>query len=103
MHSMAECYAVLTRLPIIPKISPSIAHQIITENVAKIATLITLNESQYLSGLQHLANLGLSGGIIYDALILKCAEKAKADKLLTLNTKDFMRLCPGNKDYIIEP
>jgi predicted nucleic acid-binding protein len=36
--------------------------------------------------------LGLSGGIIYDALIAQVALKSEVEILLTLNAKDFLRL-----------
>ena len=101
-HSIAECYAVLTRIPVIPKISPTIAYQIIAENISKIATLISISESEYLSVLKELSELGLSGGIVYDAIILKSAQKAKVDKLLTLNPRDFIRLSLGNEKFILE-
>ncbi len=102
-HSLAECYAVLTKLPLSPKILPSMAHHIISENIAKLGKIISLVEEDYLSLMLHLSKLGLSGGIIYDAVIMKTAEKAKVKHLLTFNFRDFVRLCPENESYIITP
>lgn len=103
-HSLAECYAVLTRLPLSPKISPNIAHHIISENILKLGKIVSLTEQHYLSVIQRLSILGFSGGIIYDAIILKSAEVAKAKKLLTLNPKDFIRICSSDESkFIISP
>lgn len=102
-YSLAECYAVLTKLPLSPKILPSVAHNLISENISKLGKVVSLAEEDYLSIILRLSKLGLSGGIIYDAILLKTAEKAKAKHLLTLNVRDFVRLCPENESYIIKP
>ncbi len=100
-HTLAECYSVLTRLPLTPKISPSIAYHLVSENISKLGKVISLDGPQYLKLLHELSKLGLSGGIVYDAIILKCAQKAKANKLLTLKARDFIRLCPEDESYIL--
>lgn len=102
-HSLAECYAVLTKLPLSPKILPSVAQHLILENISKLGKSVSLAGDDYLSIILRLSKLGLSGGIIYDAILLKTAEKAKAKHLLTLNIRDFVRLCPENESYIITP
>lgn len=103
-HSLAECYAVLTKLPTIPRITPSLAIRLIEENIIKHAKLIYLTDKEYLSVIKQIAGLSLSGGIIYDALILKAAEKAKVDKLLTLNPRDFHRLMSDStSSFILTP
>lgn len=91
-HSLLECYAVLTKLPSIPKINPSMAMRLIETNIIKHAELIFLTSREYSLVIRHVSSQGLSGGIVYDALILKAAEKAKVNHLLTSNTKDFYRL-----------
>jgi predicted nucleic acid-binding protein len=50
-----------------------------------------------------MADLGLSGGIIYDALIAKAAQKSKVDHLLTYNVDDFKRIWPEGVKHIISP
>lgn len=102
-HSLVECYAVLTRLPVTPKIMPSMARMLVQENIEKHAEIIALNATDYMSLLKRVESLGLSGGVVYDAIILRAAEKAKASKLLTLNNRDFLRLCPEHEDWIISP
>ncbi len=102
-HTLAELYAVLTRLPLKPKIPPAAAWRMIRENVERHAAIIPLSVTDYKSVLQSQAELGLEGGNIYDALIAKAAEKSGADVLLTLNLKDFVSVWPKGKTKIREP
>jgi predicted nucleic acid-binding protein len=46
---------------------------------------------------------GLTGGIIYDALIVKVAQKSGVERLLTFNADDFIRLWTGGERYISIP
>jgi len=39
-----------------------------------------------------MSSSGLIGGIVYDAIIIECALNSKVDEILTLNSKDFLRL-----------
>lgn len=102
-HTLAELYAVLTTLPVSPRISPAMALRLIRENVESAATAITLTAADYSSVLRGLGELGLSGGIVYDALILKAAQKARADRLLTFNVSDFRRLTTDKQITIAAP
>jgi len=102
-HSLAELYAVLTRLPVSPKISPIIARRLIRESIEAAARIITLSSEEYLEVLTNMAELNLAGGIIYDALIAAAAKKSDCDMLLTLNKKDFLRVWPEKSNRILEP
>jgi predicted nucleic acid-binding protein len=42
----------------------------------------------------HGAALGLRSGAIYDALHVRCAERAGCDRILTYNTAHFARFTP---------
>ena len=55
--------------------------------------MISLNEEEYVSAIQTVSG-SIVGGGAYDALIARCALKAKADVLLTWNERDFVRLGP---------
>jgi predicted nucleic acid-binding protein len=102
-HSLAECYTTLTNLPINPRISPSYAKQVIEINIHNRAEVISLSPSDYINTITRLADLNLEGGIIYDGLILKAAEKSHASVLLTYNTNDFMRLLPAPELKVASP
>ncbi len=55
---------------------------------------MSLSASDYIVLIKRMANLGLSGGVMYDALITRAAEKSGADKVLTFNLDDFKRVWP---------
>lgn len=102
-HTLAELYAVLTTLPVSPRISPGLASRLIHENVIRVAKVVSLAASEYSKVITRAGELGLSGGIIYDALIARAAEKAGAEKILTLNLGDFERAWPAVQGRVIEP
>jgi len=102
-HTLAELYAVLTTLPLKPKISPSTAWRLIHDNVETAAKIISLSPSDYKETVRQMSELGLTGGIIYDALIVKAAKKSKVERLLTFNSDDFTRLWPDGESFIFVP
>ncbi len=102
-HTYAELYAVLTTLPIKPRISPSIAWRLINENITSIAQCISLTAVEYKSTIKRLSENGLIGGIVYDAIVTKVAQKAKVDQILTFNVEHFKKTCFEKSIEIIEP
>ncbi len=94
-HSLVELYAVLTTLPVRPRLSPAAAWRLIQENLLADFEIVTLSKADYQKALQTLAQGQLSGGVVYDALIAYAAEKAHVDHLVTLNPEDFRRAWPA--------
>jgi predicted nucleic acid-binding protein len=91
-HSLAEMYAVLTKLPPPMRHSPEQALLSIEENVVKHFKTASLTGSDYAVLLREAALGGIQGGTVYDAVLLKCAEKTKAEKIFTLNLKHFQNV-----------
>ena len=102
-HTLAETYAVLTTLPVKPRISPLVAQRLIDNNLQTIARIVPLTIADYWNTIQRMTAMGLSGGTIYDALIATVARRLSADKLLTLNTDDFRRVWPEGNQVISMP
>ncbi len=102
-HTLAELYAVLTTLPVSPRLTPEMAWRLIHENIENTGTVISLEASDYAKTILRLKEQGFSGGIVYDALIFSAALKSKAEALLTLNASDFARLKQREEIRIIEP
>jgi len=102
-HTIAELYGVLTTLPLRPRITPDTALRLILENVRKIAKIVPLSVSDYEATIERLAELGIPGGAVYDALIARAAEKSSAERLLTLNASDFERVWPEGKSRLSLP
>ena len=102
-HSLAELYAILTRLPVTPRIAPALALQLIQHNVLEICEVVALSVADYVTLLNHLAGLGIAGGVVYDALLLHAAWKADVDQVVTLNAHDFRRVYPALAGRIVSP
>ena len=102
-HTIAELYAVLSTLATKPRISPAAAWRLIHENIEAIGKIVSLTAAEYSSVIKKISERGLVGGIIYDALIAKVAEKSKVEQLLTLNSDHFKRVWPDGEKIIVSP
>lgn len=101
-HSLAEVYSVLTRLPLKPPISPESAATFISE-IRQRLTVLTLTGDDYFETIESAAKRGISGGRVYDALLLKCAEIADPETIYTWNVKHFQAIAPELADRIRTP
>lgn len=102
-HTLAELHAVLTTLPVQPRISPQTAERLRDTNLPADAEIVALSTDDYRHVLTRVAELGLAGGVVYDALIARVAETARVDRLITLNQRDFHRVWPEGGDRIGGP
>lgn len=88
-HALVETYAVLTRLPAPHRLAPADAWALVKANFVEHATVVTLNAPGHVALLRRLATRGIGGGRTYDEVIGACARQAKADSLLTFNSRHF--------------
>ena len=102
-HTLAELYAILTRLPVEPRIPPALALRLIESNVLETCEVVALSADDYAALLRHLASLSIAGGAVYDALLLHAAWKADVDQVVTLNARDFRHVYPALFDKIVSP
>ena len=102
-HSLAELYSVLTTLPVKPKISPGTARRLVRDNVESLAQVVSLTVSDYSRTIARVADAGLIGGIVYDALHARAASKAGIKRFLTFNPDDFRRAWPEGANVIKVP
>jgi predicted nucleic acid-binding protein len=102
VHTLAELYSTLTSLPLKPMIAPEQA-MLFLGDVRSRLSLIALDEAEYFATIERAAERRISGGRIYDALLLQCALKAKADVIYTWNLKHFQQLAPNIASMIKTP
>ena len=81
-HSLAEVYAILTRLPVSHRVAGEHALLFVEEICGRL-NLVDLTGRQYQAVITHSAHSGIAGGAVYDALILQCAEKVHAETVFT--------------------
>ena len=91
VHSLAELYATITRLPYKHRAT---AHQALTfvEAVQERFRLLALDSQEYLDSIRQASDRNVVGGTLYDAVIAACAVKARADTLYTWNVGHFLLL-----------
>jgi predicted nucleic acid-binding protein len=91
-HSLAEIFAVLTRLRAASHISPTIAWRLIDENILGDFKLVALTSAEYRKALRRFAAAGIEGGQTYDALVLAAAAKSNAERIYTFDVRHFQGL-----------
>jgi predicted nucleic acid-binding protein len=101
-HTIAEVFSTLTAMPPVLRLAPSDA-VLALETFLKRLTPVTLSSEEYMEALGRTANLGHSGGIVYDALHLACARKVRAERIYTWNLRHFRLVAPDLADRIMTP
>ena len=101
-HTRAEVYSNLTGMPPPNRFHPQLALKFIVRLRSKLEC-VALSPDEYLDAAQRIADLGLLGGLIYDALLLACARKVNAERIYTWNVRHFQLVAPDLKDRIIQP
>ena len=93
VHSLAELYSTFTRLP--GKQRKSV-HEVLlfVENVLERLSTIALTADEYVTTLKATADLGITGGAVYDAMLAQCALKSGAEVIYTWNTRHYAQCGP---------
>jgi predicted nucleic acid-binding protein len=100
-HTLAELYSVLTTLPHRPRLTPAHVQQLIRSNIIGFFSVVSLTATDYATVVDELAALGVTGGAIYDALLMKAAANAGVEQVVTLNPKHFRRVAPSFASQIV--
>lgn len=93
-HCLAECYAVLTALPLARRITPAEAQQLLAESLVGHITVHGLTDADYLQAIALVARQGLTSGAVYDALHVSVAVASESARILTYNVRHFRSLVP---------
>jgi len=101
-HSLAKVYATLTGMPGKRRVGGDAA-LLFLRDIRDNLTLVSLDQKEYFQVAEESAAVSLAGGAIYDALLGRCAIKAKAETLYTWNTQDFLRLSQPIADRVRRP
>lgn len=90
-HALAECFNALTYRLGIP---PAAARKMMDKNFQKLR-FEPLLAADYQAAIGEVVENGQTGDKIYDALHLRAAVKARAEKLHTSNQRDFSPFSPA--------
>jgi predicted nucleic acid-binding protein len=102
IHSLAEVYATMSVLPVKPAIPTEQVLLFVQEVQARLTSII-LGEDEYLETMRDAADRGLTGGKVYDALLLRCAAKSNAEVIYTWNLNHFRAIAPALAGRIRTP
>ena len=90
-HAYAEAWAVLTALPIEPRVTGDVAAGVL-ERLRRTVSFVSPRTTTYPAAVARCSARGLRSGAVYDALHLVTAEAEGSDLFLTFNVQDFARL-----------
>jgi len=101
LPALVESYAVMTRLPPPWRLSSKDAHDLLTRTFRGCAEIAWLDGEQAWGLLDAAVSSSAAGGATYDAHIIACAERAGATRIVSLNRRDFARLCPKSLSVLV--
>lgn len=94
-HAVLECFSVLTRLPAPMSAAPQIVEQALSSYLSARTDLAGVTPESCRQVVRDMAERGLGGGRIYDAIIALSSYQAGATVLLTWNLKHFLSVAPA--------
>ncbi len=98
--ALMESYSVMTRLPHPHRLNPQDAFALLDQSFRQCVRVVPLPGREMWAFLRNASESGVAGGRAYDAQIVRCAAKAGAARILTLNTRDFERLAPASIEVV---
>ena len=103
-HSIAEVYAVLTRLPGEYYVAPGVAWQLLNENIVKNFSITPLSAKESADVIRSASENAVEGGKTYDLLLLAAAAKCGVDRIYTFNLSHSQSLATDDlKSKIVSP
>jgi predicted nucleic acid-binding protein len=101
-HSLAEVFNTVTKMASARRVEPWQAIEFL-QFLHRETTVVPLVPRDYIEAAKQVNVHGLSGPIIYDALLLQCARKVNAETIYTWNVRHFQRLAPDLAGRIRTP
>ena len=92
-HSLADVFSALTRMPGKHRISGEQA-MLFIGSIRERLSVVSLSGDEYADALQASAARGIVGGGIYDAILARCAMKARAERIYTWNLRHYAQCGP---------
>lgn len=93
-HSVIGCFAVLTRLPGVLRLSAEEARHVLADTVQDHMTVAALTAHATWTIADALAAGSVTGGRVYDALVIATLRAAHVEAIATFNVSHFKELAP---------
>lgn len=103
VHALAETFSILTGGRLGRRVNAAVAIRLLEQSVLPFTTVQSLSGRDVMAALGECEARGVRGGAIYDLLHLAAARKAKAEALLTLDTRNFRALARQGDPRIENP
>ena len=94
VHSLLECFSVITRFPPPLRVTTRVAEQVLRTNLEEHIEVVDVTPADAWAAIEEVRLGGASGGSVYDAAIAQSVARAGANILFTWNVKDFLRVSP---------
>lgn len=102
-HAYAESWAVLTALPMEPRVTGQVAAAVL-DRVGRAVRFVEPVAATYRAAVGRCSGRSLRSGAVYDAVHLVTAERESADVFLTFHVDDFTRLAePDGPRALVPP
>lgn len=101
-RALNEFYSVLTGATKPHKTSPANAMRLVDQYAQRLK-VVTLSWEENLHVMRSCIARDITGGTVYDALLVACARKAGATRIYTFNPRHFLRIAPDLADRILVP
>jgi predicted nucleic acid-binding protein len=101
LPALVEAYSVMTRMPLPHRLGSKDAFEILESSLRDHVTLVGLDGDEGWELLQDISQRSVTGGTTYDGLILACAHKGGARRLLTFNRPHFERIATEEIEIVV--
>jgi predicted nucleic acid-binding protein len=101
-HAYAEAWAVLTALPLEPRVTGAVAGAVL-DRLTRAVRFVPCTGAVHAAAVGRCTARALRSGAVYDALHLVTAEAESADLFLTFNVGDFARFSEPHSPGILAP
>ncbi|HYU32756.1 MAG TPA: PIN domain-containing protein [Thermoanaerobaculia bacterium] len=98
---LVEAYSVMTRLPPPRRVAAKNAVEILNRSFRHRVTLVGLDGNEGWDLIEDIGQRSITGGTAYDGLILACARKGGARRLLTFNRSHFERIATEEMEIVV--
>ena len=94
VHSLLECFSVITRFPPPLRVTTRVAEQVLRTNLEEHIEVAGVTPAEAWAAIEQVRLSGGRGGRVYDAAIAQSVARAGASVLFTWNVNDFLRVAP---------